>query len=78
MECRDSKGLGDSANSWALDYYKGKKWHKGKRYPFGAKMREIGTVCICVDVEAGEIRAGWNGNYAAPSGVAFTDEDKIK
>jgi ankyrin repeat protein len=70
----DSKGVGDTDHSWAVDGIRGKKWHNDnddKPKEWGVKWRQGDVIGIACNMRTRQMIVSLNGDYSAPNGVVF-------
>ena len=68
-------GVGDDADSWAVDGVRQFKWHKGtkgsSKGSYKARWEEGDVIGLCADLRLGQMLISVNGSFAAPNGLIF-------
>ena len=66
-------GVGDNDKSWAVDGYRGQRWHNETPSPFGCSWYAGDVIGLAVNVEAGKIAVSRNGSWSKNDncGVVF-------
>ena len=66
-------GVGDDTYGWAVDGNRCLKWTSSGSVSYGSVIPNGSFIGISIDLEARTISASFNGDFASPWGVAFTD-----
>jgi len=84
MRQGSGNGVGNCAHSWAVDGYRGKKWHVGaESYGTGNMWKPNDVVGLACNLNTRQIFVSINGSYDLPNGlpnglVFQLDEDAVQ